>query len=64
MNFVSICDGCYNCVGFIKNVCGEGGKGFKSDVMKDVEWLNKKIRDWFEFKNGSEPKSSFEKFMP
>ena len=58
LSFVAPVDGCYNCIKYDMEVCGSGVTGF-GDMLKNIKWLNNKLKDCFELTNGSEPEKTF-----
>jgi len=48
------CDGLYNCVKYIMDVCGGGVTGF-SNILANTKFLNDKVKAAFELENGNQP---------
>ena len=54
LDCVAPIDGIYNCVKYIGAVCSDGVTGF-SDILKNKNWLNEKVKSAFELTSGNEP---------
>jgi hypothetical protein len=56
-------DGIYNCVTYIGAVCGGGVTGC-GDILKNVDFIGKKIRTAFEFPDTPQPLAKFGEYKP
>lgn len=56
-------DGCYNCIKVIQISCGEGVKSY-NDLLKNVEFMEKKVKEGLGLETGNEPIHSLETFRP
>jgi hypothetical protein len=56
-------DGIYNCIFYTKAICSDGVTGF-GDIMKNVDFMGKKIRDALEFADIPQPMAKFGEYRP
>ena len=47
-------DGCYNCIKVIQIACGDGVKSY-ADLLKNVEFMEQKVREGLGLETGNEP---------
>ena len=56
-------DGCYNCIKVIQMACGDGIKSH-NDLLKNVEFMEKKVKEGLGLETGNEPLHSLETIRP
>ena len=56
-------DGIYNCINYIQAICGSGVTGC-GDVIKNVDFVGKKIRQAFGFPDTPQPLAKFGEYKP
>lgn len=63
LSFVGCCDGLYNCVQVAQLACSTGVRGY-SDLLKNKEFIAKKVQDALGLETGNEPLKTMETFLP
>lgn len=63
LSIVAPCDGCINCLLYIKDICTDGVTGFK-DVMKNTMFIGSKVKECLELQTSNEPERTFGTYTP